>query len=192
MHSTPALTPDPGAVVHRVCCKWAHIHTHARAYMHMCITKCTHALCVLQVSGARRLAVWIIGEESIDVAAQTVRPVEGGFLLGSLSAPRTNEAAGGRGGDGGRLGANLGANLGGGAANAPRDADAARVSAVCVVGLAHANGVLAQCAERGLLSASERGGVDAEVARAIRERTAAACLSELGWDEFDRGLDGLS
>ena len=30
------------------------------------------------------------------------------------------------------------------------------VSAVCVVGLAHANGVLARSAERGLLSSSER------------------------------------
>ena len=59
------------------------------------------------------------------------------------------------------------------------------VSAVCVVGLAHANSIVEQCAERGLLSAAERGGVDAEVARAVREREAAAGMAELGWKEYD-------
>ena len=80
-----------------------------------------------------------------------------------------------------------------------------QVSVVCVVGLAHANpnpnpnqvglahanSIVEQCAERGLLSAAERGGTDTEVARAVRERAAASGIAELGWEAYDRERERL-
>ena len=59
------------------------------------------------------------------------------------------------------------------------------------VGLAHANSIVEQCAERGLLSAAERGGTDTEVARAVRERAAASGIAELGWEAYDRERERL-
>ena len=73
------------------------------------------------------------------------------------------------------------------AAAAPREDEApGAASVVAVVGLAHANPILERCAERGMLSSRERGGMDQEVARAIAERELAAALEPLAWEEYDR------
>ena len=142
---------------------------------------------VRPVSGAPRLAIFICGEAALDVAPDSVRPTEGGFLTASArsAAEEVQEEEKEAHGDAGAA-AHASAARDGGA-----DAAAAAVSAVCVVGLAHANGVVARCAEQGLLSAAEQGGVDAEVARALREREAAAGIAELGWEEYDRALERL-
>ena len=66
------------------------------------------------------------------------------------------------------------------------EAPGGAASVVAVVGLAHANPILERCAERGLLSSRERGGIDQEVARAIAERQQAAALEPLAWEEYDR------
>ena len=66
------------------------------------------------------------------------------------------------------------------------EAPGGAASVVAVVGLAHANPILERCAERGLLSSRERGGIDQEVARAIAERKRAAALEPLAWEEYDR------
>ena len=66
------------------------------------------------------------------------------------------------------------------------EAPGGAASVVEVVGLAHANPILERCAERGLLSSRERGGIDQEVARAIAERERAAALEPLAWEEYDR------
>ena len=66
------------------------------------------------------------------------------------------------------------------------EAPGGAASVVAVVGLAHANPILERCAERGLLSSRERGGIDQEVARAIAERERAAALEPLAWEEYDR------
>ena len=136
-------------------------------------------------SGARRLAVWLVGEDALEVAPASVRAAEGGFLLGAMCG----EAGGG--GEAGRSDAEGGwtppaaaACMDGGGLNQ-------EVSVVCVVGLAHANSIVEQCAERGLLSAAERGGVDTEVARAVRERQAASGIAELGWEDYDRERERL-
>ena len=107
-------------------------------------------------SGARRVAVWLRGVEA--VRAEGLSATEAGFLTGSITvdAPDDDEAPGGA------------------------------ASVVAGVGLAHANPILERCAERGLLSSRERGGIDQEVARAIAERERAAALEPLAWEEYDR------
>ena len=62
------------------------------------------------------------------------------------------------------------------------EAPGGAASVVAVVGLAHANPILERCAERGLLFARERGGIDQEVARAIAERP-RRCARALAWEE---------
>ena len=127
------------------------------------------------VSGDRRLAVWIRGGDAL--APTNVRPTTTGFFVGdvgSASSSTDDDAREGR-------------------AIVPRgDSDSnddAPVTAVCVVGLVHANPILRRCAARGLRSAAERGEVDGEVARAVRERKAAAALADLSWKEYDREFD---
>ena len=132
------------------------------------------------VSGARRLAVWIQGEEALDVQPPSVRPAAGGFLLGTIGC---GDEHGGIADGTDSIPVDAG--------DPERQPSSKRASVVGVVGLAHANGVLAYAAERRLRSAVERGGVDAEVARALRERKAAAALEGLAWDDFDRGLEKL-
>ena len=108
-------------------------------------------------SGARRVAVWLRGVEA--VRAEELATTNAGFLTGRTvvdSALDDDEAPGGA------------------------------ASVVAVVGLAHANPILERCAERGLLSSRERGGIDQEVARAIAERQQAAALEPLAWEEYDR------
>ena len=108
-------------------------------------------------SGARRVAVWLRGVEA--VRAEELATTNAGFLIGRTvvdSALDDDEAPGGA------------------------------ASVVAVVGLAHANPILERCAERGLLSSRERGGIDQEVARAIAERERAAALEPLAWEEYDR------
>ena len=107
-------------------------------------------------SGARRVAVWLRGVEA--VRAEELVATDAGFLTGRVAtdASGDDEAPGGA------------------------------ASVVAVVGLAHANPILERCAERGLLSSRERGGIDQEVARAIAERKRAAALEPLAWEEYDR------
>ena len=107
-------------------------------------------------SGARRVAVWLRGVEA--VRAEGLATTNAGFLTGRVAtdASDDDEAPGGA------------------------------ASVVAVVGLAHANPILERCAERGLLSSRERGGIDQEVARAIAERKRAAALEPLAWEEYDR------
>ena len=108
-------------------------------------------------SGARRVAVWLRGVEA--VRAGELATTNAGFLIGRTvvdSALDDEESPGGA------------------------------ASVVAVVGLAHANPILERCAERGLLSSRERGGIDQEVARAIAERERAAALEPLAWEEYDR------
>ena len=108
-------------------------------------------------SGARRVAVWLRGVEA--VRAGELATTNAGFLIGRTvvdSALDDEESPGGA------------------------------ASVVAVVGLAHANPILERCAERGLLSSRERGGIDQEVARAIAERQRAAALEPLAWEEYDR------
>ena len=107
-------------------------------------------------SGARRVAVWLRGVEA--VRAEELVATDAGFLTGRVAtdASGDDEAPGGA------------------------------ASVVAVVGLAHANPILERCAERGLLSSRERGGIDQEVARAIAERQRAAALEPLAWEEYDR------
>ena len=124
-----------------------------------------HGACVAKVerveeskrpSGARRVAVWLRGVEA--VRAEGLATTNAGFLTGRVAtdASDDDEAPGGA------------------------------ASVVAVVGLAHANPILERCAERGLLSSRERGGIDQEVARAIAERKQAAALEPLAWEEYDR------
>ena len=107
-------------------------------------------------SGARRVAVWLRGVEA--VRAEELATTNAGFLTGRtvIDGPDEDEQPGGA------------------------------ASVVAVVGLAHANPILERCAERGLLSSRERGGIDQEVARAIAERERAAALEPLAWEEYDR------
>ena len=107
-------------------------------------------------SGARRVAVWLRGVEAVRV--EGLSATEAGFLTGRtvIDVPDEDEQPGGA------------------------------ASVVAVVGLAHANPILERCAERGLLSSRERGGIDQEVARAIAERERAAALEPLAWEEYDR------
>ena len=136
-------------------------------------------------SGARRLAVWLVGEEALEVAPESVRAAEGGFLLGAVRGVAGGEDAeqGSReDAGGGQAPPGAAACSGSGGQNGGER----EVSVVCVVGLAHANSIVEQCAERGLLSSAERGGTDTEVARAVREREAASGIAELGWEEYDR------
>jgi len=147
------------------------------------------------VSGAPRLAIFIRGEEALEVAPETVRPTESGFLTATARGVAEEAAAAARGEAGAAAHASTARDGDGGRGErGAGDATASTVSAVCVVcvvGLAHANGVVARCAEQGLLSAAEQGGVDAEVARALRERGGAAGIAELGWEEYDRALERL-
>ena len=124
-----------------------------------------HGACVAKIerveeskrpSGARRVAVWLRGVEA--VRAEGLATTNAGFLTGRVAtdASDDDEAPGGA------------------------------ASVVAVVGLAHANPILERCAERGLLSSRERGGIDQEVARAIAERQRAAALEPLAWEEYDR------
>ncbi|CAH0378326.1 unnamed protein product [Pelagomonas calceolata] len=124
-----------------------------------------HGACVAKIerveeskrpSGARRVAVWLRGVEA--VRAEGLATTNAGFLTGRVAtdASDDDEAPGGA------------------------------ASVVAVVGLAHANPILERCAERGLLSSRERGGIDQEVARAIAERKRAAALEPLAWEEYDR------
>ena len=124
-----------------------------------------HGACVAKIerveeskrpSGARRVAVWLRGVEA--VRAEGLATTNAGFLTGRVAtdASDDDEAPGGA------------------------------ASVVAVVGLAHANPILERCAERGLLSSRERGGIDQEVARAIAERERAAALEPLAWEEYDR------
>ena len=107
-------------------------------------------------SGARRVAVWLRGVDA--VRAEELATTNAGFLTGRtvIDGPDEDEQPGGA------------------------------ASVVAVVGLAHANPILERCAERGLLSSRERGGIDQEVARAIAERERAAALEPLAWEEYDR------
>ena len=124
-----------------------------------------HGACVAKIerveeskrpSGARRVAVWLRGVEA--VRAEGLATTNAGFLTGRVAtdASDDDEAPGGA------------------------------ASVVAVVGLAHANPILERCAERGLLSSRERGGIDQEVARAIAERKRASALEPLAWEEYDR------
>ena len=103
--------------------------------------------------------MWLRGVAA--VRAKGLAATEAGFLTGSVTvdAPDDDEAPGGA------------------------------ASVVAVVGLAHANPILERCAERGLLSSRERGGIDQEVARAIAERERAAALEPLAWEEYDRAAN---
>jgi len=89
---------------------------------------------VRPVTGARRLTVWLEGEDDAEVAS--LRPSARGYLVGELGG----EARPPEGPDTGA----------GGAAPTPSPGpseDARPPLVVCVVGLAHANGVLDRCAE---------------------------------------------
>lgn len=83
------------------------------------------------VTGRRRLIVHIVGEEELELEPQSLRGDPGGFLVGR-AAPLRDGLDGPGGTGGGQRGSESGARV------------------VCVVGLAHANGVLARCAERRL------------------------------------------
>ena len=141
-------------------------------------------------SGSRRLAVWLVGEEVLEVAPESVRAAEAGFLLGAVRGVAGGEDAehgSCEDAEGGRAPPGAAACSSGGG----QDVGERKVSVVCVVGLAHANSIVELCAERGLLSAAERGGMDTEVARAVREREAASGIAELGWEEYDRERERL-
>ena len=107
-------------------------------------------------SGARRVAVWLRGVEA--VRAEELATTDAGFLTGRVATDASDD----------------------------EEAPGGAASVVAVVGLAHANPILERCAERGLLSSRERGGIDQEVARAIAERKRAAALEPLAWEEYDR------
>ena len=107
-------------------------------------------------SGARRVAVWLRGVEA--VRAEELATTDAGFLTGRVATDASDD----------------------------EEAPGGAASVVAVVGLAHANPILERCAERGLLSSRERGGIDQEVARAIAERQRAAALEPLAWEEYDR------
>ena len=111
------------------------------------------------VSGDRRLAIWLRGGPALEARDLREAPGRRGFLLGRPE-PRPSPAP-------------------------PRDLSAP-VHAVAVVGLVHANPLLARCADRNLRSASERGELDGEVMRAILERERAARLADLPWSDYDR------
>ena len=107
-------------------------------------------------SGARRVAVWLRGVEAVPV--EELATTDAGFLTGRVATEASDD----------------------------EEAPGGAASVVAVVGLAHANPILERCAERGLLSSRERGGIDQEVARAIAERQRAAALEPLAWEEYDR------
>ncbi len=124
-----------------------------------------HGACVAKIerveeskrpSGARRVAVWLRGVEA--VRAEELATTDAGFLTGRVATGASDD----------------------------EEAPGGAASVVAVVGLAHANPILERCAERGLLSSRERGGIDQEVARAIAERKRAAALEPLAWEEYDR------
>ena len=134
--------------------------------------------------------MWLVGEEALEVAPESVRAAEGGFLLGAVRGEAggvdaeqrsCNDVEGARAPPGAAA-----CSDGGGQSGGERE-----VSVVCVVGLAHANSIVERCAECGLLSTAERGGTDTEVARAVRERKAASGIAELGWEEYDRERERL-
>ena len=125
------------------------------------------------VSGDRRLAVWLVGGEAREARDLRAAPGGRGYLVGTTAGPRGE----------GTTAAPLAE------AARPRDASAP-VHVVAVVGLVHANPILARCAARGLRSASERGELDGEVMRAIRERERAARLVDLPWSDYDREKGG--
>eukprot|EP00966_Prymnesium_polylepis_P073452 1705068-Prymnesium_polylepis.1 len=93
------------------------------------------------VTGAPRLAVRIVAEDSFEVAADTLVPTDGGFLMGRAAATTSGPRSGGTE-----------------RRSPPADADGdeqgddgcVETRVVCVVGLAHANGVLERCAAAGL------------------------------------------
>jgi hypothetical protein len=119
------------------------------------------------VTGRRRLVVHIVGEEEVEVDPHSLRGDPGGFLVGRVSPLRyepdgRGEAEDGpRGGEGG-----------------------ARV--VCVVGLAHANGVLARCAERRLSLGGDGLGQPAADEEADQDDAMPEGLAEPRpqWGEF--------
>ena len=120
------------------------------------------------------------GRRSVE-APVALRPTPGGFLAGEcrVAASATTD----NGDDLAARGSDDGSGSGDGGLG---DGAEETVSVVCVVGLVHANPILRRCAERGLRSAAERGELDGEVARAIRERELAGRLADLPWGEYDR------
>mmetsp|Transcript_25573 Transcript_25573/g.70575 ORF Transcript_25573/g.70575 Transcript_25573/m.70575 type:complete len:300 (+) Transcript_25573:835-1734(+) len=94
------------------------------------------------VTGNRRLVVHIVGEDEVQVDEHTLRGHPAGFLVGAVF-PMTDQSS--------ESASNAAAaNEGRGDDAAAKGAEAGDASVVCVVGLAHANGVLKRCAERGL------------------------------------------
>ena len=102
------------------------------------------------VTGARKIAVWIEGEEMVDVEPSSIQPTGGGFLAGfelqrhgsvSEEIGRATATMSRREGDEGNEGISQ---------LQPDDDDDAALQArvVCVVGLAHANGVIDRCAQQ--------------------------------------------
>ena len=78
-----------------------------------------------------------LAPQAFDVDPSSLTPTDGGFLVGRAAAA-VADAAGGSRGSGGESGA------------AGAEGGAPPTKVVCVVGLAHANGVLERCAERDL------------------------------------------
>ena len=73
--------------------------------------------------------------QAFDVDPSTLSPTEGGFLIGKAAAGSTGTAD---------------VSMGGGGEVATTEEVGTPTKVVCVVGLAHANGVLERCAERDL------------------------------------------
>jgi hypothetical protein len=93
------------------------------------------------VSGARRLEVWIVGEEPLRINADSLCASDRGYLMGKVLPCTEDEYANGR-----CLEPEAPSWGGSGSASASGTPPSRPVRVVSVVGLAHANGVLDRCA----------------------------------------------